>query len=113
MIKVGFYSFICILQVFFNFVLFALKERRSATQLSKKLSKILPHEIILQAKIGEGEFGTVYKGTYNGVLKNLFINIFLNFFLFFLCTSCFTSWSFISYLPIDNVDCMSQIEHLI
>lgn len=30
-------------------------------------------EIQLQAIIGEGEFGTVYKGTYNGVSK---INVF-------------------------------------
>ena len=42
-------------------------ERRSASQLNKRLSKILPNEIHLQASIGEGEFGTVYKGTYNGV----------------------------------------------
>jgi hypothetical protein len=38
--------------------------------LSKKLEKISFSEIQLQAIIGEGEFGTVYKGTYNGVKKN-------------------------------------------
>jgi len=75
--------FICILQVFISYYLF-IQERRSATQLSKKLSKILPHEIILQAKIGEGEFGTVYKGTYNGVLKKFIQNYFFKIFLFFL-----------------------------
>jgi tyrosine-protein kinase len=42
------------------------QKRRSASQLSKKLIKIAPNEVQLQAVIGEGEFGTVYKGTYNG-----------------------------------------------
>ncbi|CAF0796674.1 unnamed protein product [Brachionus calyciflorus] len=43
------------------------ENKRSATnQLSRKLSKISINEIQLQAIIGEGEFGTVYKGTYNG-----------------------------------------------
>lgn len=45
------------------------QERRSGSQLSKKLAKIASNEIVLQAIIGEGEFGTVYKGTYNGVKK--------------------------------------------
>ena len=40
---------------------------RRASQLSKKLAKISASDVILQAVIGEGEFGTVYKGTYNGV----------------------------------------------
>ena len=53
---------------------YKFKERRSASQLSKKLAKILPNEVHLQAIIGEGEFGTVYKGTYNGVGLN-FLNI--------------------------------------
>jgi hypothetical protein len=36
-------------------------------------------EIQLQAIIGEGEFGTVYKGTYNGVSK---INVYRVFWIF-------------------------------
>jgi hypothetical protein len=36
---------------------------------TKKLEKIFVTEIQLQAILGEGEFGTVYKGTYNGVRK--------------------------------------------
>lgn len=48
-----------------------LKERTSSSQLSKKLSRISINEVQLQAIIGEGEFGTVYKGTYNGVINYL------------------------------------------
>jgi hypothetical protein len=39
------------------------------------------NEIQLQAIIGEGEFGTVYKGTYNGVLFHLFKDVIDLFFI--------------------------------